>query len=379
MPNMIGVIAIGRNEGERLRVCLASALRDSRHVVYVDSGSTDGSVKLAREMGAHVVELDLSIPFTAARARNEGFEKLMSIAPEVEFVQFLDGDCEIIEGWVKRAITYMNLAQTPVSERAREEPDSPSAHRRSGSSGVIVRGDRAIPDLGVCATESRIAIVCGRRRERFPRASIYNALCDMEWNTPIGKARACGGDALIRASAFREVSGYNPAIIAGEEPEMCVRLRAKGWEIHRIDADMTLHDAAMTHLSQWWKRSLRSGHAFAEGYALHGAPPERHNERQVRSIWIWGLALPAACAIATISTALLAPRWWWIPLLLLLLYPLLILKVARSKRSLAYGFFIVLGKFPQLLGMLRYKYSRARGRRSTLIEYKGAIPAPTKT
>ena len=202
----------------------------------------------------------------------------------------------------------------------------------------------------------------------------------MEWNTPIGKTRACGGDAMIRVEAFRAVKGYDPSIIAGEEPEMCVRLRAAGWEIHRIDAEMTLHDAAMTKFSQWWKRTLRSGHAFAEGFALHGAPPEQHNARQVRSIWMWGLFLPAACVFAVIVTPPFFPRWCWIPLLGFALYPLLTLKVALSRRSrgstfhdaIVYAFFVVLGKFPQLLGMLKYRSSRAHGTRTTLIEYKGA-------
>jgi GT2 family glycosyltransferase len=339
---MVGVVAIGRNEGERLRVCLESALRALPQVVYVDSGSTDGS--MAKQMGAHVVELDLAIPFTAARARNAGFAKLVEIAPDVEFVQFVDGDCEMVQGWVERAVSELNA-------------------------------------------KPQAAVVCGRRRERFPDASIYNKLCDIEWNTPIGKARACGGDALIRVKAFQQVGGYNPSIIAGEEPEMCVRLRQAGWEIWRIDADMTLHDAAMTKCSQWWKRTLRSGHAYAEGYALHGAAPERHNARQIRSIRFWGLALPIACAIATIVMVIVVRRWSWIPAIALLLYPLLMIKIAHSKRlqglstrdALLYAVFVIVGKFAQLVGMLKYYSSRLRGKRSSLIEYKsnGAIPSVT--
>src|SRR5690349_9304100 len=147
----IGVVAIGRNEGERLRACLVSARRDCNAVVYVDSGSSDDSLSLARSLGVHVVELDLSIPFTAARARNEGFAKLKQVDPQIEFVQFVDGDCEIIAGWIERARTQ--LAAMP-----------------------------------------KAAVVCGRRRERFPDASIYNRLCDMEWNTPIGQTKSCGGD-----------------------------------------------------------------------------------------------------------------------------------------------------------------------------------------
>src|SRR4028118_1249911 len=99
----VGLVAIGRNEGQRLGACLRSALSKVALVVYVDSGSTDGSLELARSIGADTVELDLSKPFTAARGRNEGFARLRQLAPDIEFVQFVDGDCEIVDGWLQRA------------------------------------------------------------------------------------------------------------------------------------------------------------------------------------------------------------------------------------------------------------------------------------
>ena len=336
MNHPIGIIAIGRNEGERLRACLASAIgpHGVTRVVYVDSGSTDGSVALAGEMGASVVELDLSIPFTAARARNEGFARLISDQSGIEFVQFVDGDCEIVPGWIERAVE--ELARKP-----------------------------------------KAAVVCGRRRERYPERTIYNKLCDIEWNTPIGEAKSCGGDAMIRANAFKEVGGYNAGIIAGEEPEMCVRLRASGWTIHRIDADMTLHDAAMTRLGQWWKRNLRAGHAYAEGHALHGKPPERMNARQVRSNWIWGLIVPV------IAVALAWPTFG-ASLLLLLVYPILMVRIARggrargsnSRDACLYAFFVTAGKFPQAMGQLQYHLNRLTGHRARIIEYKGPAETP---
>ena len=56
----------------RLRQCLLSV--GSATIVYVDSGSTDGSIACAQSLGVESCpELDLSIPFTAARARNAGF------------------------------------------------------------------------------------------------------------------------------------------------------------------------------------------------------------------------------------------------------------------------------------------------------------------
>jgi len=306
----IGIVAIGRNEGQRLRVCLSSALRDAKEVVYVDSGSTDDSLNLARSLGAHVVQLDLSVPFTAARSRNAGFARILEVAPDTDAVQFVDGDCEIVEGWIATADAF--LSATPQA-----------------------------------------AVVCGRRRERFPDATIYNHLCDLEWNTPIGIAKSCGGDALIRVEAFKQINGYNDEIIAGEEPEMCVRLRAKGWEIHRIEAEMTLHDAAMTKFSQWWKRNIRAGHAYAEGNARHGDPPECFRAKEVRSNFLWGLVLP-----------------WALPLLAVKVY-LNQRKRLSPKDARTYSIFVALSKIPQVLGQLKFCYNQWRGKKTALIEYKG--------
>ncbi|MCA1993210.1 MAG: glycosyltransferase, partial [Coleofasciculus sp. S288] len=238
----VGLVIIGRNEGQQLRQCLLSVIGKVARIVYVDSGSTDGSVEMAQSLGVDVVKLDPSTPFTAARARNEGFAHLLQANAKIEFVQFVDGDCEVVEGWF---------------ERAQRELE----------------------------TQPNIAVVCGRRRERFPELSIYNQLCDIEWDTPVGEAKACGGDSMMRVEAFQQVGGFNPTLIAGEEPELCVRLRQKGWKILRLDAEMTLHDAQMTHFSQWWKRTLRAGHAYAEGAWLHGRSSERHWVKESRSIW----------------------------------------------------------------------------------------------
>ena len=189
--NYLGVVVIGRNEGERLRRCLSAVCVRNVTVVYVDSNSTDGSSELARTQGAEVVELDLSQPFTAARARNAGFARLEQIDADVRFVQFVDGDCELVDGWLAQA-------------------------------------------SGVLEERPEVAVVCGRRRERFPEQSIYNRLADLEWNTPVGEAKYCGGDAMMRVAAFRQVGGFNPDLIAGEEPELCVRFETKR-RVHPAD------------------------------------------------------------------------------------------------------------------------------------------------
>lgn len=324
--SQLAVVVIGRNEGARLRVCLSSvnAQAGSAIVVYVDSGSTDDSVALANSLGCEVVSLNMSTPFTAARARNEGFARARQLRPDVALVQFVDGDCELARGWLGVAAEF--LLQHPT-----------------------------------------VAVVAGRLRERFPERSIYNRLCDYEWNASEGEARSCGGIALFRVSAFADVQGFRERLIAGEEPELCVRLRAKGWRIWRLGDAMALHDANMLHFSQWWTRSKRAGYAFAEGAWLHGTGPTRHYVGERRRATVWGLLIPALIAIA----ACLSP----LALGLLLVYPLQILRLAtrlglRDHFSWSRSFFLTLSKFPESLGVLKFYWNKHRGHVGGLIEYK---------
>jgi glycosyltransferase involved in cell wall biosynthesis len=226
------VVVIGRNEGERLRRCLRS-LAAADLVVYVDSSSTDGSPQSARALGADIVMLDMTSPFTAARARNAGYRRLRQRAPECQYVQFVDGDCELDGVWLDQAVSFLDANE-------------------------------------------RIAAVAGRLRERCPERTIYNWMCHREWDIPAGETRWCGGIAMMRTQAIDKAGGFREDLIAGEEPELCVRLRAAGWRIWRLDIPMATHDAAMTRFAQWWRRAARGGYAQAEGAALHSAPPERH-------------------------------------------------------------------------------------------------------
>jgi glycosyltransferase involved in cell wall biosynthesis len=325
----VGCVAIGRNEGVRLERCLKSILGRVRQVVYVDSGSSDGSVELARRLGALVVELDMSRPFTAARARNAGYRHLREHFPDIDFVQFVDGDCAIAPEWLETAARH--LVEHPA-----------------------------------------LAVVCGRRREQHPEASVFNELCDIEWDSaPAGPARACGGDSMMRAAAFDQVGGFDGTLIAGEEPELCIRLRQKGWLVERLAAEMTLHDAAMYRFSQWWRRCVRAGHAYAEGARMHGGPPERHYVPHLRRALFWGGALPAAVVLGFVPTfgmsSLLATGY--------------VVSAVRSygavrrrgrpfRSAAAYGVFATLGKFAELQGIVRYERGRLSGRRSKIIEYK---------
>jgi len=324
----VGVVVIGRNEGERLVRCLRSVLPRVHAAVYADSGSSDGSVARARELGADVVVLDASAPHTAARGRNAGFERLCAAHPDVDLVQVVDGDCEVQDGWLEAAAAYL------------------AAH----------------PD---------VAVVCGRRRERFPEASVWNQLADVEWDTPIGEAQSCGGDAMIRVSAWRRAGGYDPSLIAGEDPEFCWRIRSQGGRIVRLDREMTLHDAALTRPGKWWRRQARSGHAFAETVWRHRGQPDLHRLRRLASLVFWGGLWPLAClalAWPTRGASLLG--------LLAFAWPLCsAYRDARPRWSARVAALwaagCVAGKPAELSGALRFAANQLRRRATPLMEYKG--------
>jgi GT2 family glycosyltransferase len=325
----IAAVVIGRNEGDNLKLSLQSVRLAELSAVYADSGSTDGSAALARDLGFRTFELDPSRPFSAARGRNEGLEEALKHG-SVEFVLFLDGDCIL-------------------------QPDFPPA---------AVRIFEQNPDC---------AIVTGHLSERHPEASIYNRLCAIEWRGPAGKIEnmnGLGGIMLARVSALREVGGFNEQAIAGEEPDLGVRLGLAGYSVIKIDRDMASHDAQMTRFSQWWTRAVRGGHALAHRYARHGRTRFKDGVRELRSDLFWGLALPLLILVLLWPTRGLS-------LVLAVAYPLQGWRMYRrylrsglspGDASLATRF-ILLGKFAEVVGIMRYCVNRVRGR-FHIIEYK---------
>ncbi|SMX26455.1 Glycosyl transferase family 2 [Pelagimonas phthalicica] len=316
----VDVVLIGRNEGARLVAALASVQGQARQVVYVDSGSADDSIAEARKVGAKVVELDMSTPFTAARARNAGFDAL----DDPQLVMFIDGDCTLVDGFIEAGRAH--LADNP-----------------------------------------KTGMVTGWRSEIHRDASLYNQLCDWEWHRPAGVIDACGGDMLVRAEAWAGVDGMNPTVIAAEDDEFCTRLRKAGWVLERIQVDMTRHDANMLTFASWWKRAVRTGHGFAQVGYLH---PEYFRKERKR-VLVYGLVLPL---IILLSTQIA----WWLPILLVTVYELNYLRTAQglirdglpSQEAWRHAGLLTLSKFPNLIGMAKFHLRRMRGDEMRLIEYK---------
>lgn len=320
----IGAVVIGRNEGERLVNCLKSLQQEVDLVVYVDSGSTDASIENAKRYGAECVVLDRAVPFTAARARNAGFDHLSDRPEAPEFVQFVDGDCWVEQGYITKAAAALSA-------------------------------------------DDGLAVVTGWRSEIHPEASVYNEMCDHEWHGPVGDIAACGGDMMVRASAFKQVGGFNPKVIAAEDDEFCTRLRKAGWRLQRLPVAMTHHDANMLRFGQWWNRAVRTGHGFEQVHDLH---PE-YFVRERRRMWIYGGLLPLLAIIGAVA-------YWPLLAIVLALYAISYVRTVQGLvkaglprlRAAHHSFYLFLSKFPNIVGAATYHGRKRKGADMEIIEYK---------
>lgn len=321
---LLGAVAIGRNEGERLKACLRSLVGVCSRVVYVDSGSHDGSVEFAKSLGVLVIELDSTQPFTAARARNAGFDLLLAKGIELDFVQFVDGDCRVEPNWLEAGMAAL-------------------------------------------ANDGDLGLVTGWRSEIYPNASVYNAMFQIDWLRPAGPIKVCGGDMMVRSRAFHDTGGFNPTVIAAEDDEFCLRLEKAGWKLRRLPVAMTWHDAAMTRFSAWWRRTIRDGHGFAQVGFMH----PQHFRRERMRVWIYGLMLPVIFLAGLLFQI-------WLCLVVLAVYGLSWLRTAYNLRArgvtwamaMHQAVFLTLSKLPNLFGMLTFHARRFIGNDMKIIEYK---------
>ncbi len=329
----LSVVIIGRNEGERLIRCIRSVQAmvdfdaDSVEIIYVDSNSTDDSPQQAKQLGAKVLVVHPKRP-AAAIGRNAGWQHA-----QAPYILFLDGDTILHPDFARIALRHF------------------TAH-------------------------SKTAIVWGHRRELYPEQSLYQRVLDLDWVYRAGLTEFCGGDALMRRDVLQEVNGYNPQLIAGEEPEMCQRIRAKGYEILHIDQAMTLHDLAITRWSQYWRRAVRAGHAYAEVSNLLKNTATPLWERDAKRNLIHASVLILVAIFGAVSSVLFST---FLPLSLSIgFFAAISIRTAwkcrwKSNNSLNLLLYAIHSHFQQIpiaFGQLSYYYLRWQGKQRGLIEYK---------
>jgi glycosyltransferase involved in cell wall biosynthesis len=325
---LISIVIIGRNEGDRLLRCIDSVHaadypQEKMELIYVDSNSSDGSPERAKAAGASILRVHPERP-TAAIGRNAGWK-----AATGEYILFLDGDTLLDRNFIATALAQIE-------------------------------------------TDKKTAVVWGHRREIHPQQSIYTRVLDLDWIYLAGKTKFCGGDALIRRRALEQVNGFDETLIAGEEPEMCRRMRQLNYEILHIDAPMTLHDLAIKNFTAYWRRAYRSGHAYAEISERFKASEDplwkadaRHNRIHGSLIFLSPLFLtiallyPALGLVGIIGASSFILRnmhrnQW---------------KTPSSWTRFLYALHSEFQHAPALAGQLRFFYARWRGQQQGLIEY----------
>jgi len=342
----VSVVIIGRNEGERLTACLESvaALRRDgdgfsieTEILYVDSSSTDGSPARAAALGATVIQVKPERP-SAALGRNAGWS-----AARGQYILFLDGDTLLHPDFVCTALARF--------------------------------------------LEPSVAIVWGHRRELAPHQSSYIRVLDLDWIYPPGDCEFCGGDALMRRSVLLQVGGFDASLIAGEEPEMCRRIRARGYRIIHIDAPMTLHDLGVKSFRAYWRRAFRAGHAYAEVSARfrHSCDPLWTRESRRNLIHGTGVLLAPLLPLAALLAPSIQVAGALLGILLLGGFALLVRSARRcawkSDSVLTCWLYALHSHFQQvpiLFGQLARQRDAWRGTRHRLIEYKHPAGKPAR-
>jgi GT2 family glycosyltransferase len=311
----IGIVVIGRNEGEHLNESLTSTQNTNCLVIYADSASEDNSVEIAKELNVETVELDKNFPLNAARGRNAGAKRLLELNPNIKFIQFIDGDTILAPGWL------------PIAQALMQEKQD-------------------------------VAIVAGELKEKNHSQSIYKELSALEWQRDPGITLSCGGNLMIRTDVFSKLGGFNPMIIGGEDTELCYRVRQQGWKIFHSAAPMGIHDTKIYGIKDFWKRCARTGYGYQQISSLYAHAHEKLFLRENISNWIYGGIIP----IAALGLAFVTSGW---SLILFLIYPILIVRIYFSLKnrwgpSLAFAYAVActIGKFPGFYGACKYLFKK---------------------
>lgn len=310
---VLSVVVIGLNEQERLRAALEAIFLHKPdafelEVIYVDSGSTDRSVEIARDLpGVAVLHLKGGRP-SAARARNVGLRHARG-----RYVQLVDGDSVIQPGWMTGALDFLEA-------------------------------------------NSDVSCAFGRCVEMHPDQSVYMKVCGLDWHIPPGERRFCGGNSMWRRSVIAANGFFDEGIQVGEEPELCYRVRHAGGRIVCLDLAMVHHDLGMYTFAQYWRRSVTSGRACASIAARFWRNPEKMWLRET----LLNFAEPAAWLIIFVAAwqffgaaiAVVVILAWWLGRALQIAITLRRRRIALVT-AVMYGLHCQFTRFPAAIGQLK--------------------------
>ena len=226
MNPVVSIVIIGKDEAATLAASILSARQAlaesglSGEILYVDSGSLDGSRRIACEMDVPVMVIPRDRA-NAARARNAGLARARGT-----WVHFLDGDMELLPGWLGAAVARAQACTL------------------DGVGGTVV--------------------------EAMEGASAWSRAFGYDWNARGPRAGEIGGAGLWRRAALSAVRGFDEALDVGEDPDLCRRIEEQGYRIERLDLPMATHRLGLESFGAWWRRARAVGRSTMIVSRRHG-------------------------------------------------------------------------------------------------------------
>ena len=195
-------------------------------MVLADSASIDRTREIAARYDVTILCLHADQRLTAAAGRSVGYAHTTA-----EAVLFLDGDMELIGGWLERAIDLLHA-----------RPDV-----------AVVTG--TLIERPLSAT--------GRGRLGDDQAFELDHLVEV----PHG-----GGAALYRRAVLEKVGTFCPYLYSDEEPELCIRIRHAGYRVMKLAHPIAYHytqpQEAVSTIFARWRRNLYVGSGQSIRYHL---------------------------------------------------------------------------------------------------------------
>ncbi len=246
----VSVVVCSYNGAATIRDCCQGLLAldyPEYEVIVVDDGSADGTAAIASEYGFRVFSTENR---GLSSARNTGWQVATG-----EIVAYIDDDASPDPHWLKYLAT---------------------AFRQGGYAAV---GGPNIPPLDSCPTAACVAHATGNPR--------HVLLSDRE------AEHIPGCNSAFRRDALEAVGGFDPQFrVAGDDVDICWRIRERGWRLGFSPAAMVWH-RRRDSIRAYWHQQRGYGRAEAQ---LERKWPERHNSAGYLSwggrVYGGGVALP---------------------------------------------------------------------------------------
>ncbi|UCD05132.1 MAG: glycosyltransferase [candidate division WOR-3 bacterium] len=253
----VSVVIIGKDEEKNLANCIRS-VRDIEYpaerveIIYVDNGSHDRSVAIARQQNINTVEERGQYP-SPGLARNRGIREA-----KYDIIHFIDGDMTMDSGYLGKAVRFLDV--------------------------------------------DKIGCVIGDVQELGSESSFLSRVLNYPWaSRKTGFVEAPGGGGTFRKSVLEAVEGYNPYVLKGQETEIGYRIREEGYRIYKIDHLMAMHDYGINRLDDLVKRSYRMGSSYGMIMTMPQVGSYADLTRRARSLFVQGMLLTVVIAMLIIT------------------------------------------------------------------------------